>query len=119
MLAYERWVVDALLGTDDPAIRRAVTEHVAAELAAKPEHLRAGLVGETVLLGVWSRARRRGRPLAAADELAWLEHHPIGLVRQWVRALRSLVLFAEQEMLQAQADAAPRPDLSAAPALTR
>ncbi len=99
MLPYERRVVDALLSTDDPERRQAVRDHVAAELAAKPEVLRAGLVGETVLLTGWSALRRRGRAVTPADELAWLEGHPIGLVRQWARALRSLVLFAEQEML--------------------
>lgn len=98
MLPYERRVVDALLSTDDPERRRRVREHVAAELAAKPEVLRAGLVGETVLLSAWSTARRRGRPLRPAEELAWLEGHPVGLVRQWARALRSLVLFAEHEL---------------------
>lgn len=130
MLTYERRVVDALLSSDDPARRQAVADHVAAELAAKPEVLRAGLVGETVLLSAWSVARRRGQPLRPADELAWLERHPIGLVRQWVRALRSLVLFAEQEMLDADsrptassdeagAASASGPASSDAPALTR
>ncbi|HEX7132657.1 MAG TPA: hypothetical protein VF228_08780 [Iamia sp.] len=108
MLPYERRVVDALLSSDDPEVRRAVTEHVGATLAAMPEVLRAGIAGETVLLGTWSAARRRGRATATAavDDLAWLDGHPIGLVRQWVRALRSLVLLAEQEILQAKVEAA-------------
>jgi len=38
--------------------------------------------------------------------LEWLEGHRVGLVRQWARALRSLVLFAEQEMLEAAGVAA-------------
>jgi hypothetical protein len=101
MLPYERQVVDALIGSDDPARRTAIADHVGATLAAMPEHLRAGIAGETVLLTTWSAARRRGRPIDAADEVAWLDGHPIGLVRQWVRALRSLVLMAEQEMLAA------------------
>lgn len=101
MLPYERQVVEALIGSDDPARREAVAEHVALTLAAMPELIRAGIAGETVLLTTWSAARRRGRPLAADDELAWLDGHPIGLVRQWVRALRSLVLLAENEMLDA------------------
>lgn len=103
MLPYQRQVVDALIGSDDPARRRAISEYVAATLAATPEVLRAGFAGETVLLTTWSAVRRRGRPLDPDDELAWLDGHPIGLVRQWVRALRSLVLLAEQEMLAADA----------------
>lgn len=110
MLPYERQVVDALIGTDDPARRRAVADHMGATLAAMPEHLRAGFVGETILLTTWSAARRRGRPRDMAAELAWLESHPIGLVRQWLRALRSLVLFAEQEMLDADEAALPTAD---------
>ncbi|HEU5150485.1 MAG TPA: hypothetical protein VFU19_08310 [Iamia sp.] len=111
MLPYERQVVDALIGTDDPARRREIVDYVDATLGAMPELIRTGIAGETVLLTTWSTARRRGRPIDAADELAWLDGHPIGLVRQWVRALRSLVLLAENEMLDA--DAAPR-DLAAA-----
>ncbi len=108
MLPYERQVVDALLGSDDPDRREAVSEHVGATLAAMPELLRAGLVGETVMLTAWSAARRRGRPFDDADEVAWLDGHPIGLVRQWIRALRSLVLLAENEMLDADHAARPR-----------
>lgn len=106
MLPYERQVVDALIGSDDPGRRAAIADHVGATLAAMPEHLRAGIAGETVMLTTWSAARRRGRPITPADEVSWLDGHPIGLVRQWVRALRSLVLMAEQEMLAAD-DVAP------------
>ena len=55
----------------------------------------------------WDRVRRLfGARPSPAETLAWLEGHPIGLVRQWVRALRSLVLFAENEKLEA---ASPTP----------
>ena len=105
MLAYERRVVDALLTSDDPARRRAVAEHTSRALAAMPEVIRLGIAGETVLLSAWSAARRRGRGFDPAAEVDWLEGHPVGLVRQWERALRSLVLFAEQEMLADDASA--------------
>lgn len=101
MLPYERQVVEALIGSDDPDRREEVADHVGATLAAMPELIRAGLVGETVMLTTWSAARRRGRPLDPVDEIGWLDGHPIGLVRQWIRALRSLVLLAENEMLEA------------------
>jgi len=119
VLSYERQVVDALIGSDDPARRQAVADYVGATLAAMPELIRAGIAGETVLLTTWSAARRRGRPLVPPDELAWLDGHPIGLVRQWVRALRSLVLLAEQEMLAADHAGRPVDAPDPAPALAR
>lgn len=106
MLAYERRVVAALLSTDDPGRRRAVEDHVSGALAAMPEIIRLGIAGETVALGAWSTVRHRGRVWDGQAEVAWLDGHPIGLVRQWLRALRSLVLFAEQEMLSAATDGA-------------
>jgi hypothetical protein len=118
MLPYERRVVDALIGSDDPGLRRAVSEHVSLTLAAMPELIRGGLMGETVLLTTWSTARRRGRPIEPVDELAWLDGHPIGLVRQWVRALRSLVLLAEAE-LGDEAELAEADAAATEPALAR
>ena len=107
MLPYERRVVEALLTSDDPELRQEVVAYVGATLAAMPEVLRTGLVGETILLGTWSAVRRRRSSATdATADIAWLDGHPVGLVRQWVRALRSLVLLAEQELLQARAEAA-------------
>jgi hypothetical protein len=100
MLSYERRVVAALLTDADPARSRAVTGFVGGSLGAMPEHLRLGISGISIALGAWSGARRAvGRGRSGADEVAWLEDHPVGLVRQWLRALRSLVTFAEQESL--------------------
>lgn len=103
MLPFERRIVDALTAGTDPAHRDAVIDHVDAALTAMPEVTRAGIAGESVLLGGWAAARSRRRPSSPAADLAWLEAHPVGLVRQWVRALRSLVLFAEHEMIAAEA----------------
>jgi hypothetical protein len=64
-----------------------------------PEHLRAGVVAESLLLGTWDRARRRGSP--GAVDLDPLERSRIDVVRQYVRLLRSLVLFAENELAPA------------------
>lgn len=98
MLSYERRVVTALLTTPDPAEAESTRSYVAGALGAMPEVLRLGISGLSVLLGAWASARALvGRRRSGADEVAWLQHHPIGLVRQWVRALRSLVLFSEQE----------------------
>lgn len=99
MLAYERQIVEALLTEEDPALRRAVVDHVDAALAAMPEPIRLGLAAETVALSAWATGRRwTRRSRSPGAQVAWLDVHPVGVVRQWVRALRSLVLYAENEM---------------------
>ena len=107
MFAFERRVVQAMITTDRTQIRNEVEAFVDTSLAAMPEHLRAGIAGITLLIGSWSAARRL-LGLGRSDQatLTWLESHPVGLVRQWARALRSLVLFAEQEKLEAAGVAA-------------
>lgn len=107
MLSYERTVVAALLTTDDARIRTEVTDFTANSLAAMPPHLRAGIAGISVILGAYDRARRLvGVRRSPAAQVAWLDEHPVGLVRLWVRALRSLVLFSEHEKLEAAGVAA-------------
>ncbi|NLV56269.1 MAG: hypothetical protein GXY13_11725 [Acidimicrobiales bacterium] len=103
MLPFERRIVDALTAGTLPEHRDAVIEHVALTLAAMPEVTRAGFAAESIAFGAWSAVRSRVRPTSAADDLARLERHPVSLVRQWVRALRALVLFAEQELIGAEA----------------
>lgn len=104
MLPYERRVVDALLTTTDADQRRTVTDFVSGALGAMPELLRLGIWGISVLLGCWATVRDAvGRRPEPAAEVAWLDSHPVGLIRQWVRALRSLVLFAEQETIEGSA----------------
>lgn len=100
MLTFERRVATALLRATDPVQRERVLRYVDGSLAAMPEILRAGLVGLTVVLGPWARVRTLAGAGRSDQELvAWLEGHPVGLVRQWLRALRSLVLFAEEETM--------------------
>lgn len=104
MLTIERRVVRSMITTDDLRIRGEVIEFVAASLRAMPEILRAGIVAISVAVGTWSNLRRAvGAGRSEAATLAWLEEHPVGLVRQWARALRTLVLFAENEKLEAAA----------------
>lgn len=100
MLSYERRVVASLLTGADPDRAASVTGFVAGSLGAMPEHLRLGISAISVGLGAWSALRRTvGLGRSGEAEVAWLEEHPVGLVRQWLRALRSLVTFAEQESL--------------------
>jgi hypothetical protein len=101
MLWLERRVVDSLVQASDPDRRVAITEYVEGALRDMPEPIRAGVAGESLLLGAWPALRNAvGRfddaQLAAQVE-RW-EQSPIGLLRQYVRALHSLVLFAEYEM---------------------
>lgn len=97
MLWFERQVVSALVVHLDGAHRRVVEDHVDGALLAMPQHLRAGLAGQSVLLGALARLRGRGEAVAIES----LDNHPVGLVRQYVRALRSLVLLAEHELAPA------------------
>jgi hypothetical protein len=97
MLGFERRFVDALATTPDPAIRQRVEAWVDGSLRTMPQHLRVGVVGETILLATWSTVARRD----AAAVVVALDRSPVVLLRQYVRLFRSLVLFAEQELAPA------------------
>lgn len=107
MLWFEREVVAALVGTDDPGVRSSVEAFVDGSLRDKPEHLRLGLAGESILLGSYVTALRALGRLDGDDALAarldaW-ETGPIGVVRQYVRAMKALVVFAENELAGSRA----------------
>jgi hypothetical protein len=107
MLWFEREVVAALVGSDDPAVRSAVEAFVDGSLRDKPEHVRLGVAGESILLGGYAAALRALGRLDGDDALrarleSW-EIGPIGVVRQYVRAMKSLVIFAENELATSQA----------------
>jgi hypothetical protein len=105
MLRFEREVVAALVGTDDPAVRSSVEAFVDGSLRDKPEHLRLGLAGESVFLGTYVAVLRALGRLDGDDALLALlrswEAGPIGVVRQYVRAMKALVIFAENELASA------------------
>ena len=94
MLWFERHVVDALTETAVPGERAAIASFVDGTLKAMPEHLRAGVVAESLALGAWAKVRGAGAG-AVVDSL---RQSPIGLLRQYERLLGSLVLFAEYEL---------------------
>lgn len=104
MLGFEREVVASLVTSSEPEVRSAVLTYVDRSLRSMPEHLRAGVAAESLALGAWVRV---GRRLGAhGDDLAsqldeW-ERSRLGPVRQYVRLLRSLVLFAECELAPAR-----------------
>lgn len=100
MLWLERRVVTALAGADDERTGGGISEFVDTSFAAMPQHLRFGVVGESILLGVYVWARYAPAPSDAdvlAAMTAW-EHSPIGVIRQYARLLTSLVTFAQQEL---------------------
>jgi hypothetical protein len=99
MLWFERQVVTTLTASLDEGLRAEIEAYVAETLRAMPEHLRAGMAAESLALGVWARLRGAGAgrsvPGASLDRLETSRLDP---VRQYVRLLRSLVLFAEHEL---------------------
>lgn len=104
MLWFEREVVGALIETPDQPLRSSIEAFVDGSLRDMPEHLRAGVVGESVLLGGYVAALRAAGRLASGDREALLhqleswETSPIGVLRQYVRLMKSLVVFAENEL---------------------
>lgn len=85
----------SVLGTDDAAHRARVEAWVEGSLADMPELLRAGVMAESVLVAAW----RRLRPSRGLDDvLDAMERSPIGLLQQYPRLFRSLVLFGDLEL---------------------
>jgi hypothetical protein len=100
MLWFERQVVDAL-GSAVGDRQADVRDYVDGTLRLMPESIRAGIVAESLLLGSWPRLQRlfgRYEPHSLDHRIARWEASPIAPIRQYVRALRALVLFAEYEM---------------------
>ncbi|HKA85255.1 MAG TPA: hypothetical protein VKD21_15395 [Acidimicrobiales bacterium] len=110
MLWFERDVVGALVGTDDPSVRSSVEAFVDGSLRDKPEHLRLGVAGQSVLLGSYVALLRTLGRLDGDDALRALlrswENGRIGVVRQYVQAMQALVVFAENESASAPPKAA-------------
>jgi hypothetical protein len=114
MLWFEREVVGALTTSPDQPVRSSVEAFVDGALRDWPEHLRLGVAGESVLLGTYVAGLRRTGRLAPDDReglrrlLESWEHSPVGLLRSYVRAIKSLVVMAEHEFDAAgRADALP------------
>lgn len=104
MLWFERVVVGALVTNPDQAVRSSVEAFVDGSLRDMPEPIRLGVAAESLALGAYAKAQRsRGRlddhELAERFD-AW-ERSPIGPLRNYVRMMKSLVLFAENELAPA------------------
>lgn len=104
MLWFEREVVGSLTASDDQRVRSSVEAFVDGSLRDMPEHLRAGVVGESLVLGTYVAALRVLGRLPTGDRTALRRHldawesSRIGVVRQYVRLMTSLVVFAEHEL---------------------
>jgi hypothetical protein len=109
MLWFEREVVGALTESPDQPLRSSVEAFVDGYLRDMPEHLRAGVAGESVLLGTYVAALRRTGRLPAGDTAALVtlvekwESSRIGVLRSYARLLKSMVLLAENELAPAGA----------------
>lgn len=103
MLWFEREVVGALGTASDQSKTSSVEAFVDGSLRAMPEHIRAGVLASSVLLGGYVRLLRSTHRLDHTPEalrvhlMTW-ETSPIGPLRQYVRMFRSLVLFGENEV---------------------
>jgi hypothetical protein len=102
VLWFERQVVGALMNPDlDADTRAAVESYVADTLHSMPEHLRAGVLAESITLGgrywIEQRTGRFDRARLHEQLIRW-KHSRVDVIRQYVRLLESLVLFAENEL---------------------
>ena len=101
MLWFEREVVGALVTSEDRTVRSSVEAFVDGSLRDMPELLRAGVAGESVLLGAYAavlRARGRLDRDGVIGLLDTLDGLSLPLLGQYPRLMRSLVLMAENEL---------------------
>jgi hypothetical protein len=102
VLWFERHVVGALMSSSlDDRSRVVVEAYVNDTLRSMPEHLRAGVFAESLLLGtptLAAHALGRSNDEALRARLERWSTSRIDFVRQYVRLLHSLVLFAENEL---------------------
>ncbi len=95
MLRVERDVTRALLGDADESHARAVEAWVEGSLDDMSEVLRLGVLAESMLVATWLRLRPSTPVLTV---LGTMERSPIGLLQQYPRLFRSLVLFGDLEL---------------------
>ncbi|MGI8794267.1 MAG: hypothetical protein ACR2H3_14015 [Acidimicrobiales bacterium] len=106
MLDIERRVATALLHWPQEGTATRVEHFVDTSLRAMPEHLRAGVAAESLLVAGMTRivqvVSRRNATEALGTTLNLLARSPISVLREYPRLFRSLVLFAECEIRSAR-----------------
>jgi len=98
MLTLERRVVADLTTTADLELRQQVEAWVDETLRDMSDLLRFGVAAESMLFSAWVAVRR---PADLHGLLGWLDRSPISLLRSYPRLFRSLVLFGELELAEA------------------
>jgi hypothetical protein len=104
MVRFEREVVEAMVDGTAGESRGEIEAFVDRALGVMPVHLRAPILVYGVLLATWETVNPRGlRRLASGRERAarvgsW-EASKLGPTRQYGRMLRSLTLFAQNELV--------------------
>ena len=102
MLWFERQVVGTLMSPSlDADARTASESYFATTLKSMPEHLRAGVAAESIVLGGWSWLENRAGRLherRLRTRVARWKISKLDPIRQYVRLLDSLVVFAENEL---------------------
>jgi hypothetical protein len=104
MLWFERVVVGALVTNPDQAIRSSVEAFVDGSLRDMPEPIRFGVAAESILLGAYAKMQRsQGRldDRELVERLDGWERSSIGPLSNYARMMKSLVLFAENELAPA------------------
>ncbi len=103
MLWFEREVVSALVSpTIDHRWRSEIESYVDSSLSSMPDHLRLGVAAESLLFGAWPRlqhASGRHRRDSIQRRIERWKASRFDPIRQYVRLLESLVLFAENELV--------------------
>jgi hypothetical protein len=103
MLWFERQIVATLVSpTVDGRWRAEIETYVDGALRSMPEYLRAGVAAESLLFGAWTRveqALRRRDPESLEQRVEGWKTSRFDPVRQYLRLLQSLVLFAENELI--------------------
>ena len=102
MLWFERQVVATLVNPAlEERVRTSVESYVDSTLRSMPEYLRASVAVESLLFGAWPRIAYTFGRLDPEDVKRRIERWSTSRVdplRQYVRLLHSLVLFAENEL---------------------
>lgn len=101
MLSFEREVVSSLINPElGDRDRAAIAQYVDESLQSMPEYLRAGVLTESLLFGTYvGVGRALGRRRSLADQVDRWQKSSVDAIRQYVRLLQSLALFAEHELV--------------------
>jgi hypothetical protein len=104
MVRFEREVVEAMVDGDGAGSQGEIEAFVGRALGVMPAHLRLPILVYGVLLAAWETVNPRGlrrlrSPAARAARVGLWEGSKLGPTRQYGRMLRSLTLYAQNELV--------------------